>query len=327
MSGAPATVSAGAPGPAVAIAPSNAVEQAPEGAGDQGSFQSFNEVLSAQRAESGHDRGERHDTDGKKGPSHGAKEVQGTAGSPQSAPADDLPAGSPPALGMADVTAVSVAGAGAPGTPNPASGASTSVTDAGGDADPGPAAPLSDLAASTASAPSTAPDAAGTAATETAASDGDLPAVITEAVSGTGSGAPAHEPAGVASAETSPAGSTANGTAATTKAATTTVPAPGLADPKPSALPAVAVPSHGGATTEAGAGHGAPAPAVANVAGSTPVAGPLPHLVSAGPLAASDTSRAAPRVWASPPRHPPSPLPPGRARSTSRVFLDPFRDR
>ena len=97
MSGAPATVSAAPPGPAPAIAPSNAVEQAPEPAGSPGSYQSFTEVLSAQRAASGHDEGGRHDADGKRGASPGAKEALARPGSSSSSSADDLRvAGSPP---------------------------------------------------------------------------------------------------------------------------------------------------------------------------------------------------------------------------------------
>ena len=283
MSGAPATatVSAGPPGPAAPIAPSNTVAPDAEAAGDPGSFQSFTEVLSAQRAESGHEPGERHDTGDKKGPSHGAKEAQANPGSP---PSPDLPAAGPlPAAGISGLTD---AAAGAAGPSNPAPDAGTAVPDAAGDAEPGPPAPLSALTASTASVETAASDvttasvetaasdATESAATEAASSEAGAPAARAEVVSGAGSGAHVDEPAG--------------GSASTAVATTDLV---GL---KPGSSPAAVVASpHGGAGTEPAVGHGSQASAeVASAPGPASTSTPVPHPNNQSTLAPTDALRA-----------------------------------
>ena len=99
MSGASAPVSAAPSAPAAPIAASNAVGAAPETETQPGPAQSFTEVLSAQRAESEHGEGARRDAEAKRGPSHGAKEVQDDGGHPSSPSSGQLPAaaGSPAA--------------------------------------------------------------------------------------------------------------------------------------------------------------------------------------------------------------------------------------
>jgi len=295
MSGAPATVSAAPPGPAPAMAASTAVEPISDPAGSPGSYQSFTEVLSAQRAASGHDGGAQHDGDAKRGSSHEAKEAPSSPGSPSnpgspaSPSADDLPvAGSPtaPLPALADaVAAAAPADAAAAGASNGAAEDGTTASAATGAGEPGQHAPLSVLAASTGSTETTSSDAAGTTAASAAAAD--VPAALTETDSGTGTAGP-DAPAGGAAVTAGTAG------VAATAAATAALSAASADQKAGSSGSPVAIPSHGaGAGAEPGAGHGAPPVAeVASVAGSTPAAEPLPHLTSEGTLAPSDASRA-----------------------------------
>ncbi len=271
MSGVSATVSAATP-VAAAIAPSNVAEQAPETAGPPGPAGSFTEVLSAQRAESHHEQGERHDADGKRAPSHGAKEGQATPGSP---PSPDLP--------VSGLTgSVSAAAAGARGHSDPAPDGGTPVPDAAGHAEPGHPTPLSALAASTASSEATSSHATGNTATGGAPTDAGVSAAEAKAVSATGSGAHADEPD-----EGSAASSSAGG--ASTGSATTASAAPKSGSPAAMAV----VTSHGGASTHTAASRGAPAPVeVASVPGTTLTTTPVPHHLNESPLTPSDGTRA-----------------------------------
>ena len=283
MSGASATVS-GAPPVSAAMAPSNAAEQPPEAAGQPDPVQSFTEVLSAQRAESRNDGGERHDSDGKRGPSHGAKEVPAHGAHPSSSSASQPPgAGAPstdPTSGV--VVSVPVAAASAPDAStadDPAGGAP--VVD-GTALAAVPVPPLqSPVPAASTSQETAAPGAAMTAPVDKGSPDGDvttpdadLSVVVGQAVQNAGSGDGAGETPGRGASGT-PSGSTGIATAALKSTSDST---------------AVAAPTHGGPTTPAVA-RAAPAPAGAASVASTPT---VPRLMDQSPLAQSDAVRAMP---------------------------------
>jgi flagellar hook-length control protein FliK len=291
MSGASATVSA-APPVSAAMAPSNAAEQPPEVAGQPDPVQSFTEVLSAQRAESRKDGAERHDSDEKRAPSHGAKEVPAHGARPLSSPASQSPGAGGPGTDPTSGSAVSVPAVAVSAAATDAPEASTADDREGGApvvdgtaVDAVPASPLQSPMPAVSTSPETA--APGAATTTTATVDkgspdvaltshgADLSAGVGQAVQNVGTGDGAGETPGPG-ASASPSGGTTSAGAAPKSTVEST---------------AVAAPAHEGATTPSVA-HEAPAPADgASVTGSTLT---VPRLMDQSPLAQSDAVRAAP---------------------------------
>jgi hypothetical protein len=297
MSGASAPVSAA---PSAPIAASNAVGPQPETATQPGPSQSFTEVLSAQRAESEHGEGARRDAEAKRGPSHGAKEVQDDGGHPSSPSSGQLPAaaGSPAAAPVSQVAASvataaaaavvatapeAAAATGPPDSSAPGTEGDPTVLEAAFDAGTAQPAPLSPQAAATTSAGTDPSDLGATTPTDADPSDDATAAASAgaEPVPLTGPEDRADDGTGLAGSDAAPpTGSTATATS-------------GLVAPK-TRLPTLtsAVAAHGGATTEAAPLHAAPAPAEAAPAlRSIATTAPVPHLLNEGPLAPPDASR------------------------------------
>ncbi len=284
MSGASAPVSAAPSAPTASMAPSNAAGPASETTTPPGPAPSFTEVLSAQRVESEHSEGARHDAEAKRGPSHGAKEGQADGGHPSSPSSGQLPAaaGSPAAAPVSELAgsvaaAAAVAAApdaadatGAPDSSTPSTAGDPTVREAVGSAGSGHPAPLS-------------PQAVATTPTDASPADDGMAATTAgaEAVPHTGSEDAADGGPGLAVSDATPS------------AGMTTPTTTGLDVPKPG-LPTLtgSVAAHAGATTETAPAHAAPAPAEAATAlRSVATPTPVPHLMNESPLAPSDASR------------------------------------
>jgi Flagellar hook-length control protein FliK len=293
MNGASATVTAAPPASPAAMTSSNTAEQPPEAAGQP--VQSFTDVLSAQRAQSRNDEGERHDADAKRGPSHHAKEAQAHTPAPSSAPSSPDPAAESPAA----VPGVGLTGPVAADSVLGAIGAVPQASTAapGGDADgtaaveSGPDGPVQPLTPAGATTPQEAdpPAVVMTALTEPASPGADVASPDVEAsaarspvVPGTGSKDGADTvPGRSARSDSPPMG---NG-----------VIAPAV--PKSTSDAAhVPTPTHGGSSAEPVV-HVTPALAeTASVAGSTPTVAPAGHLMNQSAPVESDALRAAPSV-------------------------------
>jgi flagellar hook-length control protein FliK len=285
MSGASATVSVA---PAVS-APPTASPPPTGSAGQPGPVQSFTELLSAQRAESRHDEGERHDADEKRGSSHGSKEASAHGPQTSTTSASVPPAGSPaeaPDSGLAESVAV---------TAGPVAGvavadASTAAPE-GSAVDGLPAPPLERVvpAGVTTTQPAVLPGATTTSTDASspeavvAAPDAAVAAAIGQAVPGGRSRDGADETSG----PSVPVDPTSAGSGAT---------APTVAK-SPSDAGRVAAPTHSGPAAELAADHVAAAPVeVARIAGSTATPAPVAHAESQNAAAQSEALRAAPSV-------------------------------
>ncbi len=271
MSGASSTVSAAPPVPATASAHATAAVQAPETSPPGGPAQSFTEVLSAQRAETPRDGGDRHDADAKRDPSHGetaAASAKGGRPSSSSSPSDPPPPASPVGVAPASGLAVSFAPAAEdptePSTPAPEGGSA-----------------VQEAAIAAGPVHSTHPPEAGmaTASKDAGAPGAEVSAAAAQAVAVAEPGDPSAD--GPDSAVVSPS-LTAEGTAVLGFAASRST--------------AASLPAHSGAAAEPGtaAAHTASTPAEAGgPPSSTPTPAPLPHLLPESPLAPSGAPRAA----------------------------------